>query len=336
MGNDIAYWKQPCDHLIVDDLLLNFVPQREITPDDYVYTGPKMGEAHFGEDSVFGYGLNFNQSFQYAEGGTYKEESDGTVTVTVNLYNASTLNTVKLFKRSSTDKDRVAVPEIEYEPSDPDSNISDATYGSGHTYGTDHFGRTEAYGGGVSSIRDYDINWKMLDNRTMRIYNYDSDNEYYADYNVRVANCPKCLGKGFLNDIVFDVLHRVRLVRHQHKVVQEVVLSLLRQRGNNPYFPNYGTNIEEIIGQNPGATDVENLIKEQVVTQLVRIRRRQMRIINMNPDAISPREVISQAGVDVARNENSPDVVDVTVSLLLLSGDRVRETVPLSLQPVVA
>jgi len=331
MANDIAYWRQECDHRIVDDLLLNFVPQREITPDDYIYTGPVMGEAHFGPEPVFGYGIRFNESFKYAPGAEYKEEADGTVTATVRLHWPSTLNTVRIFKRGSTDKDRVEIPEIEYEPLDPNANISDATYGAGRTYGTDHFGRTEAYGGGSSVVRDYDINWEMLDEQTLRLYNYDPDNEYYADYNVRLVRCPKCLGKGYLNDIVFDTLNRIKLVRHQHKVVQEVVLSLLRQRGSNPFFPNYGTNLNEIIGESPGVTDMENLIREQVVGQLVRIRRRQKRIINLNPDAISPREVIAQAGVEVRRDENSPDVINVTVTLILLSGERVRETVPLDL-----
>ena len=123
----------------------------------------------------------------------------------------------------------------------------------------------------------------------------------------------------FLNDFVFDAQHRVVAVYNADKVVQEVVLSLIRAIGDNVYFPEYGTNLDGIVGQNPGETDIEATVREQVVEQLTRLTQRQIQRVSIDPDFITPAEIIKRVtGLDVALVDG--DTISVRIGLELLDG----------------
>lgn len=318
MSNDIAYYKQPCDHLQVDDLLLNFVEQRELGPEDVYFEAASFGTTRYGAVK-YGKDTRFRRSLEFAPGAVYVEEVDGSITATTDLAHPSTLNNVRLFKRGSLDADRVEIPRIEY--GNAEGAVSDATYGTNHRYDTDHYGRVSTQVGGTITTRDFTVNWEMLDEDTIRIYNYDPDNEYYADYTVKQINCPKCEGEGTLNDFVFDSLNRLNLVYNADKVVQEVVLGLIRSIGDNIYFPEYGTNLDGIVGQNPGESDLENTIREQVVEQMLRLTQRQIQRVSIDPDFVTPSEIIKRI-TELTVDASEGDTVRIQVGIELLDGTK--------------
>ena len=318
--NELQYLHSLCDHRIVDDLLMSFVEQVELTAKDFYVVAPKFGSVRYGTVR-YGKATRYRRSLLFAPGATYREEADHSVTATADLDRPCTLNGVRIFKRGPEDADRVEIPAVEYAIVGGASAITDATYGSGHIYGTDYYGRTTEMEGGSVAMRTFKRNWELLDEDTVRIYRYDPKNEYYADYTVRQERCPKCLGSGVVDDLAFDKLARVVVLRHEQKVVQELTLAILRQIGSNPYYPNYGTTIAGLIGTNPAFVDVEGRVKEQVLRQITRLRQRQARRMNADPATVSPREIITSVdGIIVESPE--PDRLQVTVSIGLLSGNK--------------
>ena len=70
-----------------------------------------------------------------------------------------------------------------------------------------------------------------------------SDKQYRPDM------CPRCLGKGYYLDIVFDYGGAAVVTGGGIKLQQEVIKVLLDERGSDLFFPKWGSEIHDFIGK---------------------------------------------------------------------------------------
>ena len=70
-----------------------------------------------------------------------------------------------------------------------------------------------------------------------------------------IEHCPKCLSKGYYYDISFDATGKAVTVGGTIKLQQEVLKAMHDIRGDNIFFPNYGSGIHDFIGRKATVTD---------------------------------------------------------------------------------
>lgn len=73
--------------------------------------------------------------------------------------------------------------------------------------------------------------------------------DHYANhkqYNYEM--CPKCQGKGYYYDITFDFSGNPVLATGTIKLQQEMLKIINDVKGNNRYFPDWGSTVHDIIG----------------------------------------------------------------------------------------
>lgn len=67
--------------------------------------------------------------------------------------------------------------------------------------------------------------------------------------------CPRCLGKGYYYDISFDEAGKAITTSGQIKLQQEVLKIINDIRGDNPFFPDWGSGIHDYIGSKASKLD---------------------------------------------------------------------------------
>jgi phage baseplate assembly protein W len=106
-------------------------------------------------------------------------------------------------------------------------------------------------------------NWEFDDNEPTKInfpYNaeipsVDGNKDilpklmYVMSYYTTIANCPKCNGTGIVSDIAFDNVGKLKTVTGYGKVKQQLLKILLTVIGDNLYDSDYGSQINNSIGQ---------------------------------------------------------------------------------------
>lgn len=67
--------------------------------------------------------------------------------------------------------------------------------------------------------------------------------------------CPRCLGKGYYYDISFDEAGKAITTSGTIKLQQEVLKAVNDIRGDNLFFPNWGSGIHDFIGRKASKLD---------------------------------------------------------------------------------
>ena len=70
-----------------------------------------------------------------------------------------------------------------------------------------------------------------------------------------IEHCPKCLSKGYYYDIGFDTTGKAVLTTGSIKLQQEVLKAMHDIRGDNLFFPRYGSGIHDFIGRKATVLD---------------------------------------------------------------------------------
>jgi len=119
--------------------------------------------------------------------------------------------------------------------------------------------------------------WSILDDETA-IYTKKSkivlkhkrkaeDDFYTVNYAAVPKYCPKCQGLRILNDEAYTTLGKLRYIRYEDKLLQEIKKGLATHLGSNPFHTWIGTQIHTLIG-----TKIYNqdLIKSRIVEEVSR------------------------------------------------------------------
>jgi len=93
------------------------------------------------------------------------------------------------------------------------------------------------------------------------------DDFYTLTYSAVPSYCPKCQGLRVLNDESYTALGKIRTVRNEDKLLQEVKKGLSTKLGSNPFHTWIGTKIYQLIGTKIYNVD---LIKAQLVEEISR------------------------------------------------------------------
>lgn len=70
-----------------------------------------------------------------------------------------------------------------------------------------------------------------------------------------IEHCPKCLSKGYYYDISFDNAGKAVTTSGTIKLQQEVLKAMHDIRGDNLFFPRYGSGIHDFIGRKATVLD---------------------------------------------------------------------------------
>jgi phage baseplate assembly protein W len=133
------------------------------------------------------------------------------------------------------------------------------------------------------------------------------------------------LGTKKVNDINFDQIGRLSEVSSTGKVKQMIIKALLTSRGNNPDQPNYGSTLQDAIGQQflPTAfIQIQQTIQD-TINRLIDIQ-------NENIDITPPDELILGLD-DLQVDPDSTDPRKVNVKLTVVVGDYEKLTIPLNI-----
>lgn len=79
-----------------------------------------------------------------------------------------------------------------------------------------------------------------------------------------VERCPKCLGNGYYYDIAFDNSGQAVLATGTIKLQQEMLKIINDVKGNNLFFPRWGSELHGFIGQK--ATKLDNAKMQLMIT----------------------------------------------------------------------
>jgi len=93
------------------------------------------------------------------------------------------------------------------------------------------------------------------------------DDFYTVNYAAVPEFCPKCQGLRVLNDEAYTALGKLRTIRNEDKLLQEVKKGLTTHLGSNPFHTWIGTSIHSLIGSKIYNAD---LIKVRIVEEVTR------------------------------------------------------------------
>jgi hypothetical protein len=142
--------------------------------------------------------------------------------------------------------------------------------------------------------------WEILYNadgtNDLVIYRYDSDYDWYADYNVLTDECPFCGGTGVRNDLALTPIGRLQVAFDTDKLVQCVLKAVLTPQGKNVYYPNYGTGLIDAIGSKNTTSGPNSLtpftLRDQIMKQLTIIKQTQEGILNQSLSFYTAQELL--------------------------------------------
>jgi len=106
---------------------------------------------------------------------------------------------------------------------------------------------------------------------------YDVKLEHICDHNLPsgkyiLNTCPRCLGKGFYYDIKFSPLGDVLTVSEVEKLLQELVKITITSKGNNPFYPDYGSYVVDSVGALQTEGFRETKLKQSIMDAVLRLR----------------------------------------------------------------
>lgn len=73
---------------------------------------------------------------------------------------------------------------------------------------------------------------------------------YLVDYQTKIQECPRCQGESLIGDIAVDVTGYSKVISGKDKLKQQVIKMLLTEKGNNIQLPEYGSELNTLVGGN--------------------------------------------------------------------------------------
>jgi len=136
---------------------------------------------------------------------------------------------------------------------------------------------------------------------------------FSVSYTVPPNRCLRCGATYVENDFRYDKAGQMLMVENEALLYQAALKILLTDRGSNPFFPWYGSQIRSRIGSK-ALGGVASLLNEDVRRALARFQTLQESQANYQPVTLKER-LYSVLGVRVAPHEQDPStfLVDVTV-----------------------
>ena len=287
MAFDLSFMQTQCNHIKYDE------PLFDVNQTSYaaLYAGSYYGEAVYGQDTVCGqdyYAPSFGNVTQMGEinGVTYAIFTPQT-----------TLGSgVRLFYKNPTDYQRIEVPKQGkvyistdlvcgiLEMGSDSQNDSSATTAIIPLFKVNYSSSPLTF-----SIPDPAVSFVIPPNSIL-ILTFDITKQWFIDYAVPQTDCPYCSGSGVTNDISFGSIGLLSLVYNNDKLAQTVTRGAVFERGNNPYFPTYGTNLQGMIG----SKNMQNawLLRGELYDFLKNLKSFQNYIDTTNPGFLSPGEIL--------------------------------------------
>jgi len=140
-----------------------------------------------------------------------------------------------------------------------------------------------------------------------------SDDFFVVNYSAVPKYCPKCQGLRVHNDETYTTLGKIRTVRNEDKLLQEVKKGLATHLGSNPFHTWIGTMIHTMIGTKVFNVD---MIKARMVEEVTRYLEKyiDVQLQQGNYQDITDREAFGQ----IIAIEVDP-LEDVDISYWVLS-----------------
>ena len=122
------------------------------------------------------------------------------------------------------------------------------------------------------------------------IFIFDRNKTWEVDYVTLASECPYCSGTGYTNDIAYTTTGALALVRFNDKLAQTVTKGVVSTKGKNPYFPSYGTSLNDMLGNK----DLYNawLVRSEIYGMLNDIKAFHAYISAIHPGFLSPNEIL--------------------------------------------
>lgn len=154
------------------------------------------------------------------------------------------------------------------------------------------------------------------------IFAFDASVEWLLDYNIVTDECPFCGGTGITNDLTITAAGDVSLVYNTDKLAQLVLKAILTPKGTNRYFPSYGTEIMNMLGNK--ALNNSFSIRFEIIDQLRTIKAVQAAIAKNSPTFFTPSEILEDITSIELSNASSPMSINIAVNCICRSLDTVR------------
>lgn len=308
MAFDLEYVQVECTHRI-HDIKIQEAVDRALTlqADNAVY-----GEDYYG-DEEYGAAV-FDMNSTHGAYGTFLTQPNGTVSAVLDI-GMTPGDSPRVFYRAPGTYLRVEVPRYSH-----NTYVYETAIDTSLTFGE------EVVFGGVAEGHDLDgdvqENWLIdYSAETITINNYKNTYDWYLDISVPKDDCPMCHGSGVKNDITFGVTGRANIVTDTSKIIQEVMKSMLTEKGKNQDFPAYGSILKYLLGTKYALSGFT--VRQEVFEQLQALRRKQLVHASAKPDFYTPYEVINELqGVTIAP-QTDPRSLKLEVKIQTLALDRV-------------
>ena len=139
------------------------------------------------------------------------------------------------------------------------------------------------------------------------------DDFYTVSYSAVPEFCPKCQGLRIHNDEAYTTLGKIRTVRNEDKLLQEVKKGLATHLGSNPFHIWIGTQIHTLIGTKIYNVD---LIRARIIEEISRYLEKyiDIQLQQGNYQEVTSREAFGQIlSIDVVPQE------DIDISYWIIS-----------------
>ena len=147
---------------------------------------------------------------------------------------------------------------------------------------------------------------------------------YKINYNTKISHCPKCSGTGVIYDILIDETGVVDTVEGTTKLQQILSKALLTVKKNNPFHEEYGSTINESIGQK--FTTYAQIILQNSIQDAIEVLMDEQA---SNTDLPLSEVILRVEEILVVQDSNNKNQINVIVSVTSGSYEEVKAGVKL-------
>ena len=150
-------------------------------------------------------------------------------------------------------------------------------------------------------------------------------NHFTGGKQYTIETCPKCLGAGYYYDIAYDEANKVILTNGTIKLQQEVLKAMNDVKGENVFFPKYGSEIHGYVGRK--STVTSRMKMEYSIRQTLEYLRALQVAENNQYENMTSDEILQ----GVSRVDITPlvDGYDVGVTIANVSNTVLNQTIQL-------
>lgn len=138
----------------------------------------------------------------------------------------------------------------------------------------------------------------------------------------RVRGVPlnKAVFKSFDNDIIKENDGDLALVSGTEKLKQDMIKAFMTDLGSNVTFPEYGSQLNELIGRKLNFPIMKGLITDDIIETL-----RTLQFVNK--DNLNEDEQIDTLDIlEITQSATDPRQIDVRLEVITVAGSRVKNT----------